>query len=393
MGAALARRFASYICHRFREAQRRALIFSEFAMADAALIDKVRAALEGVNDPATGRNIVAAGRVQGLSASPSGVVRFALEGGGSPAEVNQLLEAAKAAAARVEGVARVAAVATSHHGKPQAPAAGGHSNALGLKKERMAETSQSLPDVKNVIAIASGKGGVGKSTVAANLAVALSQRGLAVGLMDADIYGPSLPTLFGLKDRPRVRDGVIIPLQAFGVKAMSIGLIVDADKALAWRGPMVMTAVRQLMSDVDWGALDVLVIDTPPGTGDAQITLGQSKKLTGAIIVSTPQHLALADVRRGVELFKTLNVPLLGIIENMAWFETEGGARQYLFGKGGAERAAREFGAPFLGALPINQELREASDDGIPLVWSAPDSPAGKAFALLAAKVEETFTP
>src|SRR5262249_36780468 len=168
-----------------------------------------------------------------------------------------------------------------------------------------AETSQSLQGVKHVIAIASGKGGVGKSTVAANLAVALSQRGRSVGLMDADIYGPSLPTLFGLKGRPKIQDGLIVPEQAFGVKAMSIGLIVDADKALAWRGPMVMTAVRQLMTDVDWGNLDILVIDTPPGTGDAQITLGQSKKLTGAVIVSTPQHLALADVKRGVELFRT----------------------------------------------------------------------------------------
>lgn len=362
-------------------------------MAGDALIEKVRAALEGVNDPATGRDIVAAGRVQGLSASPSGVVRFTLEGGGSPAEINRVLEDAKAAAARVDGVARVAAVATSHQGKPQAPAAGGHSNALGMKRERMAETSQSLSGVKHVIAIASGKGGVGKSTVAANLAVALSQRGRSVGLMDADIYGPSLPTLFGLKGRPKTRDGLIVPEQAFGVKAMSIGLLVDADKALAWRGPMVMTAVRQLMSDVDWGALDILVIDTPPGTGDAQITLGQSKKLTGAVIVSTPQHLALADVKRGVELFRTLNVPILGIIENMAWLESEEGARQYLFGKGGAERAAQEFDAPFLGALPIFQELREASDAGTPLVWSAPESRGGKAFALLAAQIERALTP
>ncbi|HXI87246.1 MAG TPA: Mrp/NBP35 family ATP-binding protein [Parvularculaceae bacterium] len=361
-------------------------------MANEALIMRVRAALEGVGDPATGRNILASGRIQGLSASPSGVVRFALEAGGySESEANALLEKARAAAAGAEGVARVAAVATSHQGRSGAP--GGHSNALGLKKERVAEMAESLPGVRNIIAVASGKGGVGKSTVAANLAVALARRGHTIGLLDADIYGPSLPTLFGLHEKPRIKDSKIVPAEAFGVKAMSIGLIVDAEKALAWRGPMVMTAVRQLMSDVAWGALDALIIDTPPGTGDAQLTLGQSKKLTGAIIISTPQELALADVKRGVELFRQLDVPILGVIENMAWLETESGNRQYLFGKGGAERAARQYDAPFLGALPIFPDLREACDEGAPLVWTAPDSAAGKAFALLAAKVEASFIP
>jgi ATP-binding protein involved in chromosome partitioning len=361
-------------------------------MANDALIDKIRTALTSVNDPASGRDIVAAGRVQGLAVSPSGVVRFALEGGGSEQEINQVLEAAKAAAARVDGVARVAAVATAHQARGPAPGPGGHSDALGLKKERMAETKESLKGVKNIIAIASGKGGVGKSTIAANLAVAFARRGLAVGIMDADIYGPSLPMLFGLRQRPRIKDGLIIPLEAFGVKAMSIGLIVDADKALAWRGPMVMTAVRQLMTDVDWGQLDVLVIDTPPGTGDAQITLGQSKKLTGVVIVSTPQELALADVKRGVELFRTLGVPILGVIENMAWLETESGKRQYLFGEGGAERAADEYRAPFLGAVPIYPELREASDAGEPLAFTAPDSPAVNAFDALAERLASRFT-
>ena len=359
-------------------------------MASDAIVEKVRAALEGVNDPATGRNIVDAGRVQGLAVSPSGVVRFALEGGGSEAEINQVLEAAKAAAARVDGVVRVAAVATAHMAR--APAPGGHSNALGLKKERMAGTAESLKGVRNVIAIASGKGGVGKSTVAANLAVALARRGYSVGLMDADIYGPSLPTIFGLRARPRIKDGLIIPLEAFGVKAMSIGLIVDADKALAWRGPMVMTAVRQLMTDVDWGPLDILIIDTPPGTGDAQLTLAQSKKLTGVIIVSTPQELAIADVKRGIELFRQLGTPILGVIENMAWLETEGGKRQFLFGEGGAERAAGQFDAPFLGALPIYQELREASDAGEPLPWTKPQSRVAKAFDSLAELLAARFT-
>jgi ATP-binding protein involved in chromosome partitioning len=274
----------------------------------------------------------------------------------------------------------------------RAPAPGGHSNALGLKKERMAGTAESLKGVRNVIAIASGKGGVGKSTVAANLAVALARRGYSVGLMDADIYGPSLPTIFGLRARPRIKDGLIIPLEAFGVKAMSIGLIVDADKALAWRGPMVMTAVRQLMTDVDWGPLDILIIDTPPGTGDAQLTLAQSKKLTGVIIVSTPQELAIADVKRGIELFRQLGTPILGVIENMAWLETESGKRQFLFGEGGAERAAGQFDAPFLGALPIYQELREASDAGEPLTWTKPQSRVAKAFDSLAELLAARFT-
>ncbi|MBI1365357.1 MAG: P-loop NTPase [Alphaproteobacteria bacterium] len=364
-------------------------------MAGEPLILKVRAALATVADPATGRNIIASGRVQGLSASPSGVVRFTLEAaGGKEKEAMDLLEKARTAAAGVEGVTRVAAVATAHQAGPaKSPPPRGHSNPLGLRQDRRAGLEDSLLGVRNVIAVASGKGGVGKSTVAANLAVALARSGLKAGLLDADIYGPSLPTLFGLKDKPEIRDGRILPARAFGLKAMSIGLIVDPDKALAWRGPMVMSAVRQLISDVDWGELDVLVVDTPPGTGDAQLTLGQSKKLTGAIIVSTPQELALADVKRGVGLFRRLDVPILGVVENMAWLETEDGARQYLFGKGGAERAAREFDAPFLGALPIFPELREASDAGAPLAATAPDSPAGEAFASLAAKVRDLLIP
>ncbi|MEQ8936195.1 MAG: P-loop NTPase, partial [Amphiplicatus sp.] len=263
---------------------------------------RVRSALAKIVNPATGRNIVAEGMVQGLSATEAGVVRFTLDAGKTPPEAAEaLLEAARRAADAVGGVARVAAFGTAHHDAP-APR-GGHDNPMGIqKKARIAEEDSSLPGVRNVIAVASGKGGVGKSTIAANLAVAFARKGLSTGLLDADIYGPSLPTLFGLKDAPAVRDGKVIPAEAFGVRAISIGLLVDQNKALAWRGPMVMGATRQLMSDVDWGPLDVMVIDTPPGTGDVHLTLAQSKKLTGAVIVSTPQEMALADVRRGAEL-------------------------------------------------------------------------------------------
>ncbi|MBB5518358.1 Mrp/NBP35 family ATP-binding protein [Amphiplicatus metriothermophilus] len=363
-------------------------------MANDSLTMRVRAALSAVANPRTGRSIVADGLTQGLTVGADGAVRFAIEAPDSAA-AESLLEEAKRAVAAVEGVTRVSAVATAHRAAAQSsPSSGGHDDPLSVRKRaRIDKASDSLPGVRNVIAVASGKGGVGKSTIAANLAVAFAERGLATGLLDADIYGPSLPTLFGLKARPALRDGKIVPLEAFGVKAMSIGLLVDPDKALAWRGPMVMGAVRQLMGDVDWGALDVLVIDTPPGTGDAHLTLAQSKKLTGAVIVSTPQELALADVRRGVALFRTVNVPILGVIENMAWLEGPDGTRSYLFGRGGAERSARELDAPFLGFVPIFPELREASDTGAPLIAHAPDSPAAAAIRDLADKLATTLNP
>jgi len=318
-----------------------------------------------------------------------GKVRFALEVAGGGAEnADGLLAAAKNAALAVDGVSAVAAVATAHSaGAAPAPSpAGGHANPLGVrKKPQIEQAAEAMAGVKHVIAIASGKGGVGKSTVAANLAVAMAAAGYKTGLLDADIYGPSLPTLFGLKDKARLRDGKIMPVEAHGVRAMSIGMLVDPDQALAWRGPMVMGALKQLMSDVDWGTLDVMLVDTPPGTGDAHLSLIQSKRLTGAVIVSTPQEMALADVRRGVALFRKTETPILGVIENMAWLETPDGARHYVFGKGGAARVAQELDAPFLGAVPLYPALREASDAGTPLAGS--DHPAVKTFAQIADKI------
>jgi ATP-binding protein involved in chromosome partitioning len=349
-------------------------------MADKAIVERLREALAKIPDPSTGRSLAAAGLVEAVTISPQGVAKITLA-----TEASRTLAAARAAAERVAGVTRAVVVSSGAEARP-------HDNPIGLAKPSRMEAAGASLEVKNVVAVASGKGGVGKSTVAANLAVALAQRGLRIGLMDADIYGPSLPTLYGLRGTPDTRAGKIVPAKAFGVKAMSIGLLVDSGKALAWRGPMVMGAIRQLMSDVDWGALDILLVDTPPGTGDAHLSLIQSKRLSGAIIVSTPQELALADVRRGVELFRMTKIPVLGVVENMAWLEAQGGPR-YLFGRAGAERAAHDLGVPFLGAIPIYEDLREASDEGVPLVAALPDAPAAQCFAALAEKILASLQP
>jgi ATP-binding protein involved in chromosome partitioning len=248
-----------------------------------------------------------------------------------------------------------------------------------------------LPGIGAVIAIASAKGGVGKSTVAVNLACALARLGLKVGLLDADVYGPSVPLMLGLNEaEPAVgEDKKLIPPTAWGVASMSMGYLVDTDAPMIWRGPIVMSALTQFLNDVAWGSLDILLLDTPPGTGDALLTLTQRAPLSGAVIVSTPQEAALADVRRGIAMFRKTQVPILGLIENMAFFEDPTGMRHYLFGEGGARQTAEATGAPFLGELPLDQTLREGGDAGAPLAAAFPDSPGAQRFMQIAALMLE----
>ena len=252
-----------------------------------------------------------------------------------------------------------------------------------------------LSKVKRIIAVASGKGGVGKSTTACNLALALRAKGLSVGVLDADIYGPSIPKLFNLRGRPVVVAGrTLSPLEAYGCKVMSIGFVVDADKAMVWRGPMVASAITQMLRDIAWGSLDVLIVDMPPGTGDAQLTLAQQAPLAGAIIVSTPQDLALIDARRGVEMFRSVGVgvPIIGLIENMSYFICdECGKRHHIFAHGGARAEAVKLGVPFLGEIPLDAMIRERSDSGMPIVVADPDSPQAEAYCAIAAKIMAGF--
>jgi ATP-binding protein involved in chromosome partitioning len=238
-----------------------------------------------------------------------------------------------------------------------------------------------LPDIKNIIAVASGKGGVGKSTVAVNLAVALAQGGLRVGLLDADIYGPSLPRMLGVNVKPEVKDGMIRPLQAFGLACMSIGFLVPEETAMIWRGPMVTGALNQMLTQVAWGPLDILVVDMPPGTGDIQLSLAQKTKLRGAVVVSTPQDIALIDARRGVKMFEQLLVPVLGIVENMSYFSCPNCQhRSDIFGHGGARDEAARIGVPYLGGVPLLLAIRETGDAGLPIIASAPEGEAAAAF-------------
>ncbi|MGX7741871.1 P-loop NTPase [Rhodopseudomonas parapalustris] len=248
-----------------------------------------------------------------------------------------------------------------------------------------------IPGVGAIIAVASGKGGVGKSTTALNLALGLRDLGLKVGLLDADIYGPSVPRLTGIQEKPQLDDSRrMIPIARFGLSIMSIGFLVDEEAPMIWRGPMVMSAITQMLRDVDWGKLDVLVVDMPPGTGDAQLTLAQTVPLKGAVIVSTPQDLALIDARRGLAMFTKVNVPLLGIIENMSYFLCpECGTRSDVFGHGGARHEAERLGVPFLGEIPLHMEIRATSDAGRPVVESEPNGPHATIYRSIAAKVRD----
>jgi ATP-binding protein involved in chromosome partitioning len=248
-----------------------------------------------------------------------------------------------------------------------------------------------IPGVGAIIAVASGKGGVGKSTTAVNLALALRDLGLRIGVLDADIYGPSIPKLFAIKGRPQTKGGTrLIPMDGYGLKVMSIGFLIEEETPMIWRGPMVMSALTQMLREVEWGELDVMVVDMPPGTGDAQLTMAQQVPLAGAVIVSTPQDLALIDARRGIAMFRRVNVPVLGIVENMSYFQCpQCGTRTDIFGHGGARREAERLGVPFLGEVPLHIEIREKSDAGLPVVATVPDGPHAAIYRGIAARVRD----
>ena len=340
--------------------------------------DDVLAALRAVVDPARNKDVVALGMIQGLQVK-EGHISFALEVAAEDGRTKEPLRlACEKAVLALKGARSVTAVLTAH--KPAVPAQTGRAGAADR---------QGPAGVKAVIAVASGKGGVGKSTVAVNLAIALHQLGRKVGLLDADIYGPSVPRMLGLTGKPSSKDGKILqPMQAWGLKAISIGSLIDEDRAMVWRGPMVMTALTQLIYDVEWAPLDVLVVDMPPGTGDAQLTLTQRVPLAGAIIVSTPQDIALIDARRGLAMFRQVHVPIFGIVENMSTFVCPNcNHESHIFGHGGARETAATLKTDFLGEIPLHIAIRETSDGGTPITARDPKSPQAKAFIDLAARV------
>ena len=349
----------------------------------ALTAEGLRAALGGVVDPGSGQDIVAAGLVDSLAVR-DGLVHLALRADRSTAPaMEQVRRAAEALLSKQPGVVNATAVLTAHRAEPALRPAAPVAPASAAK-------ASLLPEVAHIVAVASGKGGVGKSTTAVNLAVALAQQGHRVGLLDADIYGPSLPRMLGVDRKPETRDGMLVPLQAWGLSAMSIGFLVDQDQAMIWRGPMVMGALEQMMGQVHWGALDILIVDMPPGTGDAQLTMAQKVSLSGAVIVSTPQDIALIDARRAVSMFEKTRVSVLGIVENMSFFCCPAcGARTEIFGHGGARQEARTHGVEFLGEVPLLLEIRTNADAGTPVVTQAPDSDAGRAYTALAARVWE----
>jgi ATP-binding protein involved in chromosome partitioning len=271
---------------------------------------------------------------------------------------------------------------------PQRPAPAGGGAARPAPR---GEATAGVPGVESIIAVASGKGGVGKSTTAVNLALGLATLGLKVGVLDADIYGPSLPKLLAIKERPQTLGGTRLkPISRYGLTVMSIGFVVDEETPMIWRGPMVISALTQMLREVEWGTLDVMVVDMPPGTGDAQLTMAQQVPLKGAVIVSTPQDLALIDARRGIAMFRRVNVPVLGIVENMSYFQCpECGTRSDIFGHGGARHEAERLGVPFLGEVPLHMTIREKSDAGLPVVATEPDGPHAKAYCEIAARVRD----
>ncbi|MEZ5839466.1 MAG: iron-sulfur cluster carrier protein ApbC [Hyphomicrobiales bacterium] len=305
-------------------------------------------------------------------------------------ELEPLREAAEQVVADIPGVEQVMVALTADRAQSQGqPAAAPKQPAAAAPQGGAHGAQADLPNVKSIIAVASGKGGVGKSTSAINLALGLQALGLKVGVLDADIYGPSMPRLLGIKDQPQAaNESQLAPMKGFGLEVMSIGFLVEEDTPMIWRGPMVMSALTQMMRDVAWGELDVMVVDMPPGTGDAQLTMAQQVPLAGAVIISTPQDLALIDARKGIAMFRKVDVPILGIVENMSYFLCPScGTRSNIFGTGGAKAEAARLGVPFLGEVPLHMDIREKSDAGTPVVVADPDGEHAKIYKDIAARV------
>jgi ATP-binding protein involved in chromosome partitioning len=345
----------------------------------------IHAALRQVGLPGQGGSLAESGRLSAIAVR-DGRVSFSIAVVSEEAQrMEPVRRAAEAVVRALPGVRKVYVTLTADH----APAAAPETPSPPEPAAR-----DGLSGIRHVVAVASGKGGVGKSTTACNLALGLAAMGLRVGMLDADIYGPSMPRLFGLHGKPRVVEGrTLAPLEAFGVRVMSIGFLVEEETAMVWRGPMVVSAINQMLREVAWGPLDVLVVDLPPGTGDAQLAIAQAVPISGAVIVSTPQDLALIDARRGIAMFAKLDVPILGIVENMAHFVcTTCGTVHQIFGEGGARREAERLGVPFLGAVPLTLALREASDAGRPVTALEPEGPLGTAYRAIAREAWSRLT-
>jgi len=364
-------------------------------VTEAQILDALRA----VRDPDQDQDIISLGIVTGLVIK-DGNIGFAIEVDPKRGpHLEPMRKAAEDAVDKVPGVLSVTAVLTAHSGgggkTAPAPQQQAPQKARPQVQSSTGGARELAPGVKAIVAVASGKGGVGKSTTAINLAMALSASGLTVGILDADIYGPSLPRMMGISDKPTSEDGrILIPLEKHGVKCMSIGFLVPEDSPTIWRGPMVMSALEQMLRDVAWGELDVMIVDMPPGTGDAQLTMSQRVPLAGAVIVSTPQDIALLDARKGLNMFRKVDVPVLGIIENMSTFICPHcGGQSDIFGHGGARAEAAALGVDFLGEVPLHMEIRKTSDAGTPIVVSTPDGPHALAYRGIADAVWAKVAP
>ncbi|MFN4773824.1 MAG: P-loop NTPase [Gemmatimonas sp.] len=374
------------------------------------LMERITGALAAVRNPRTGADVMAAEQVRDIATTRDGKVRLTLllapeDDATLVRDVRQAIEALEGVSdVRVDGrdpaqsdptpARRAPATPAPNMNQPKAPAAGGMGRALPVMDATPQKAPPKVPDpvqypnLGRIIAISSGKGGVGKSTVAVNLAISLAKAGKRVGIMDADIYGPNMPLMLGVDAAPAVRDEKIIPLEAHGIKVISLGFLIEKDQPAIWRGPIVMKIITQFLRDVNWGQLDYFLVDMPPGTGDAQLSLVQATQVHGAVVVTTPQQVAVGDALRGVKMFERTAVPVLGIVENMSYFENpETGKPIALFGSGGGERLAAECDLPLLGQVPIDPRIQEGGDTGRPIVSAEPESKAAKAFSAIADRV------